>query len=137
MKKLNLNIALTFKSRKGIDIINSFLKICNYFVRLNFDYEDAIYCNLMMKVFVKRLSQFSNKKAGTEMSREKQYQVLGLNLWNHGVTLDASQQTFVLMKTSFVFVYRRRLQDVLIKANIFALVIHLQKTSWSRGIYLP
>ena len=80
MKKLNLNIALTFKSRKGIDIINSFLKICNYFVRLNFDYEDAIYCNLMMKVFMKRLSQFSNKKAGTEMSREKQYQVLGLNL---------------------------------------------------------
>ena len=46
-----------------------------------------------------------------------------------------SQQTFVLMKTSFVFVFRRRLQDVLIKTNIFALVIRLQKTSWSRPIY--
>ena len=35
-----------------------------------------------------------------------------------------TQQTFVLMKTSFVFVFRRRLQDVF-------------KTSWSRPIYLP
>ena len=31
-------------------------------------------------------------------------------------------------KTSFVFGFRRRLQDVLIKTNIFALVIRLQKT---------
>ena len=29
-----------------------------------------------------------------------------------------------------------RLQDVLIRTNIFALVIHLQKTSWSRPMYL-
>ena len=29
----------------------------------------------------------------------------------------------------------RRLQDGLIKKNIFALVIHLQKSSWSRPIY--
>ena len=29
-----------------------------------------------------------------------------------------------------------RLQDVFIKTNIFALVIHLQKTSWSRPVYL-
>ena len=35
-----------------------------------------------------------------------------------------SQQTFVLIKTSFVFVFRRRLADVL-------------KTSWSRRICLP
>ena len=34
-----------------------------------------------------------------------------------------SQQTFVLMKTSFVFVFIRRLQDVF-------------KTSWLRSIYL-
>ena len=33
---------------------------------------------------------------------------------------------------SFVFVFRRRLQDVLIKTNIFALVIRLQKTSSKR-----
>ena len=38
-------------------------------------------------------------------------------------------------KTSFVFGFRRRLQDVLIKANIFTLVICLQKMSWSRPIY--
>ena len=38
-------------------------------------------------------------------------------------------------KTSFVFGFRRRLQDVLIKTNIFALVICLQKMSWSRPIY--
>ena len=53
--------------------------------------------------------------------------------------LRASQQTFVLMKTSFVFVFRRRLQDVLIKTNMFALALRLQdvfKTSWSRPIYL-
>ena len=31
-----------------------------------------------------------------------------------------------VLKTSFVFVFRRRLQDVLIKTNIFVLVIHLQ-----------
>ena len=38
----------------------------------------------------------------------------------------ATQQTFVLMKTSFVFVFRRRLEDVLIKTNIFALPLRLQ-----------
>ena len=42
-----------------------------------------------------------------------------------------TQQTFVL-KTSFVFVFRRRLQDVLIKTNMFALVLRLQKTSSRR-----
>ena len=53
------------------------------------------------------------------------------------------QQTFVLMKTSwrrldgvfrlwFQRVSSRRLQDVLIKKNIFALVIRLQKTSLRR-----
>ena len=46
-----------------------------------------------------------------------------------------SQQTFVLMKTSYVFVFRRRLQNVLIKTNMFALALRLQKTSWSRPIY--
>ena len=39
---------------------------------------------------------------------------------------DISQQTFVFMKTSFAFVFRRRLQDALIKTNIFILVICLQ-----------
>ena len=36
------------------------------------------------------------------------------------------------MKTSFVFVFPRRLQDVLIKTNIFTLPIDLQKTSLRR-----
>ena len=36
------------------------------------------------------------------------------------------------MKTSFVFVFRKHLQDVLIKTNIFALVIRLQKASSRR-----
>ena len=51
----------------------------------------------------------------------------------------STQQTLVLMKTSwrrlensFLFVFRRRLQDVLINMDIFALVIHLQKTSSRR-----
>ena len=39
----------------------------------------------------------------------------------------ASQQTFVLMKTSW-----RRLQDVLIKMNMFDLALRLQKTSSRR-----
>ena len=37
-----------------------------------------------------------------------------------------------ILKTSFVFVFRKRLQDVLIKTNIFALVIRLKKTSSRR-----
>ena len=40
-----------------------------------------------------------------------------------------------VFKTSFVFVFRRRLQDVLIKTNMFTLALRLQKTSWSRPIY--
>ena len=43
---------------------------------------------------------------------------------------NATQQTFVLMKTSW-----KHLQDVLIKTNMFALALRLQKTSWSRPIY--
>ena len=37
-----------------------------------------------------------------------------------------------VLKTSFVFVFRRRLQDALIKTNIFTILIRLQKTSWRR-----
>ena len=48
---------------------------------------------------------------------------------------ELSQQTFILMQTSYVFVFRRCLQDVLIKTNMFALALRLQKTSWSRPIY--
>ena len=33
-----------------------------------------------------------------------------------------------VLKMSYVFVFRRRLQDVLIKTNIFTLVIRLQNT---------
>ena len=39
-----------------------------------------------------------------------------------------------VLKTSFVFVFRRRLQDVLIKTNMFTLPLRLQKTS-SRRLY--
>ena len=84
--------------------------------------------------------------------REKNinYQIkFTLNLFNLYQTL--SQQTFLLMKTSLVFVFktswsrriyspysyvfRRRLQDVFIKTNIFVLAIRLQnvlKTSSRR-----
>ena len=41
-------------------------------------------------------------------------------------------QKFVLMKTFYIFVFRRHLQDVLNKTNIFTLVIPLQKTSSRR-----
>ena len=37
-----------------------------------------------------------------------------------------------VLKTSFVFVFRRRLQDVLIKTNMFTLALRLQKTSSRR-----
>ena len=40
-----------------------------------------------------------------------------------------------VLKTSFFFISRRSLQDVLIKTNIFGLALRLQKTSWSRPIY--
>ena len=42
------------------------------------------------------------------------------------------QQTFILMKMPFVFTFRRRLQDALMKTNIFSLIIRLQKTSSRR-----
>ena len=37
-----------------------------------------------------------------------------------------------VLKTSFVFVFGRRLQDVLIKTNMFASALRLQKTSSRR-----
>ena len=37
-----------------------------------------------------------------------------------------------VLKTSFVFVFRRRLQDILIKTNMFALALRLLKTSSRR-----
>ena len=37
-----------------------------------------------------------------------------------------------VLKTSFVFVFRRRLEDVLIKRNMFTLALSLQKTSSRR-----
>ena len=37
-----------------------------------------------------------------------------------------------VLKTSFFFVFIRRLQDVLIKKNMFALALHLKKTSSRR-----
>ena len=37
-----------------------------------------------------------------------------------------------VLKTSFVFVFRRRFQDVLMKTNLFALSIRLQKTTSRR-----
>ena len=46
-----------------------------------------------------------------------------------------THQTLVLMKTSFVFVFRGNLQDVLFKTKIFVLAIRLQdvlKTFWRR-----
>ena len=57
------------------------------------------------------------------------------NKWFERRLKRMAQQTFVLMKTSFIFIFRRPLEDALIKTNIFTLVIPLQKTSWSRPIY--
>ena len=50
-------------------------------------------------------------------------------------TIPADIRLEDVLKSSFVFVFKRRLQDVLMKANIFLLIIRLQKTSWSRPIY--
>ena len=50
--------------------------------------------------------------------------------------LRASQQTFVLIKTSFVFVFRRRLEDVLIKTNMFALALRLQDVLVKTNIFV-
>ena len=75
--------------------------------------------------------------------------LLKVNVYPANIRLDED-----VLKTSFIFVFRRRLhqdehvclsltsskrlQDVLVKANIFVLAIRLQdvfKTSWSRPIY--
>ena len=50
-------------------------------------------------------------------------------------TQDMSQPTFVLMKTSWRRLSSSSSEDVLIKMNMFALALRLQKTSWSRPIY--
>ena len=58
------------------------------------------------------------------------YPINSIFQWHYIFT---TQQTFTLMKTP----WRRlsSLEDVLIKTNIFSLVIRLQKTSLSRPIY--
>ena len=66
-----------------------------------------------------------------------------ISLYSYHKTFGSTQQTFVSMKTSWkrledLFRLRlpktslRRLQEVLIKTNIFLLIIRLQKTSWRR-----
>ena len=52
--------------------------------------------------------------------------------WPHGYVPENIRLDEDVLKTSFVIVFRRRLQDVLIKMNIFASVILLQKMSWRR-----
>ena len=66
-----------------------------------------------------------------------------ISLYSYHKTFGSTQQTFVSMKTSWKRLedlFRlhlpktslRRLQEVLIKTNIFLLIIRLQKTSWRR-----
>ena len=67
---------------------------------------------------------------------ETRYLVL-LGLENHDAIYNRINPANIrldkdVLKKSFVFVFRKRLQDVLIKTNIFALVIHLQETSSRR-----
>ena len=56
--------------------------------------------------------------------------VYSLMLFSFSLVL--TLQIFVLMKKFYIFVFRRHLQDVLNKTNIFTLVIPLQKTSSRR-----
>ena len=53
--------------------------------------------------------------------------LLKVNVYPANIRLDED-----VLKTSFIFVFRRRLQDVLIKTNMFALALRLQKTSSRR-----
>ena len=59
-------------------------------------------------------------------------------LWNTKVLSEPSKHSSWwkrledVLKTSFVFVFRRRLEDVLIKTNMFAIALRLQKTSSGR-----
>ena len=46
------------------------------------------------------------------------------------------QQTFILMKMPFVFTFRRRLQDALMKTNIFSLIIRLQYVLVKTNIFV-
>ena len=63
-------------------------------------------------------------------SGNMKYLTCHMSLLNHdpaNIRLDED-----VLKTSFIFVFRRRLQDVLIKTNMFALALRLQKTSSRR-----
>ena len=67
--------------------------------------------------------------------------VLWLTLYNRAILGEQSLCFFALSRVyvgtqkTFVLVFRRHLQGVLIKTNIFALVMHPQKTFWLRPIY--
>ena len=52
-----------------------------------------------------------------------------ISLWYTSANIRLDED---VLKTSFIFVFRRCLQDVLIETNIFTLLIRLQKTSSRR-----
>ena len=115
--------------RKVTSVIGLLQNISDYLVQRN----SLTFCNFPLGQRKPRIvGEQMNKNDITRSGREKVRTCMMLSsCWIYNQPPILSQQTIVLMKTS-----SRRLQDVLIKTNMFALALRLQKTSWSRPIYL-
>ena len=83
-------------------------------------------CLIVYVKFAFEDTQRSNSSVIENLKDQWQTQILNVLEKTWSISQHCSQQTSFLIKMPFVFVFRKRLQDVLIKTNIFALVISLQ-----------
>ena len=83
-------------------------------------------CLIVYVKFAFEDTQHSNSSVIENLEDQWQTQILNVLGKTWSISQHCSQQTSILIKLPFVFVFRKRLQDVLIKTNIFALVISLQ-----------
>ena len=111
--------------RKVTSVIGLLQNISDYLVQRN----SLTFCNFPLGQRKPRIvGEQMNKNDITRSGREKVRTCMMLSsCWIYNQPPILSQQTIVLMKTS-----SRRLQDVLIKTNMFVLGLRLQKTSSRR-----
>ena len=111
--------------RKVTSVIGLLQNISDYLVQRN----SLTFCNFPLGQRKPRIvGEQMNKNDITRSGREKVRTCMMLSsCWIYNQPPILSQQTIVLMKTS-----SRRLQDVLIKTNMFVLALRLQKTSSRR-----
>ena len=87
---------------------------------------DQIYSKKRLKLICSKLIF---KRLLTKLATEVTF-TINKNVFKQ---IDGSQQTFVLMKTSFIFFFKRRLQEYILINHTSSEDVF--KTSWSRPIY--